>query len=290
MSDDPAPKSVTPLERNARTLVDVFARCFPDGVTCEDLRRQFEIDTGFKRQTFYNAFAYAKERLWVVGGGANGAYCTLNPDGCWKKPPRSSVGDVLEQHRLEHIVSSQTTRIDELQGEVQRLLDWSSGANGANVAVNVAVSNLVRIVGDSTATTRQRLRAAAAVLGYKTPDDGVTEFVKRFLESAAGADIPVDYKIEASELLRKHEAPRVMSEIVRPSYREDEKIDPAEAKRQRAEVMARRREAMAQIEARDRRRIIADAIKYDFKQVLSGYSAEQVAEVKAMMAREGGTE
>jgi hypothetical protein len=215
-------------------------------------------------------------------------FAALNPDGCWKKPARSSVGEILEQHRLEHIVSSQTTRIEELQGEVQRLLDWSSGANGANVAV----SNLVRIVGDSTATTRQRLRAAAAVLGYKTPDDGVTEFVKRFLESAASADIPVDYKIEASELLRKYEAPRVMSEIVRPTYREDEKIDPAEAKRQREEVVARRREHLARQSALDQLEIIKAAIVYGYEPALisHGFSAERIAEVKAMMAREGGTE
>ena len=83
-------------------------------------------------------------------------------------PPLTSTGEILERDQLQHVVGLQTARIEELQGEVQRLLDWSSDANGANVAV----SSLVRIVGDSTATTGQRLRAAAAVLGYKTPDDG----------------------------------------------------------------------------------------------------------------------
>jgi hypothetical protein len=32
----------------------------------------------------------------------------------------------------------------------------------------------------------------------------------------------VDYKIEAAELLRRHEAPRVMSESIRPTYREND--------------------------------------------------------------------
>jgi hypothetical protein len=39
------------------------------------------------------------------------------------------------------------------------------------------------------------------------------------LESLCGSDEAADYKIEAAELLRKHEAPRIVSETVRPSYR-----------------------------------------------------------------------
>src|SRR5262249_9946919 len=112
--------------------------------------------------------------------------------------------------------NSQTQQIEELQGEVEQLRDWSNGSN-ANGEANVALSSLIRIVSDSTASTRQRIRAAAAVLGYKVHDDGVTEFVTRFLGSVcASADIAVDYKIEAGELLRKHEAPKIGSEIVRP--------------------------------------------------------------------------
>ena len=86
--------------------------------------------------------------------------------------------------------------------------------------MNIALSSLVRIVSDSTASTRQRIKAAAAVLGYKVQDAGVTEFVKGFLGSVcASTDIAVDYKIEASELLRKHEAPKIGSEIVRADGR-----------------------------------------------------------------------
>ena len=124
----------------------------------------------------------------------------------------------MEKDRLEYLADSQAGQIEELRGEVERLRDWSGG--GAN---GVAVSNLAQIVSDSTASTRQRLRAAAAVLAYKVPDAEVTEFAKRFLESlCASADTPTDYRIEAGALLGRHEAPRIMSESVRPSYRENE--------------------------------------------------------------------
>jgi len=139
-------------------------------------------------------------------------------------------------------VDSQAGQIEGLQGEVERLLDWSSGidANGAGVAV----SSLVRIVGDSTASTRQRLKAAGAILSYRVQDDGVAEFTKGFLRSVCvSADIAIDYQIEASELLRKHEAPRVMSEIVRPSYcvsepAESEPVEPLQ------DLVRRQRERM----------------------------------------------
>lgn len=44
-------------------------------------------------------------------------------------------------------------------------------------------------------------------------------FVKGFLGSVcADAEIATDYRIEAGELLRRHEAPRVTPESVRPAY------------------------------------------------------------------------
>jgi hypothetical protein len=70
----------------------------------------------------------------------------------------------MDKDQLESLVNSQTVQIGELQSEVECLRDWSSGSN-ANGEANVALSSLVRIVGDSTASTRQRLKAAAAVLG-----------------------------------------------------------------------------------------------------------------------------
>jgi len=222
---------MSPIEKNARRLVGVLVQHFPAGATCEDLRRQFEKDTSLALQSFYNALNYVKGQGWFVGGGKDrweqrDQLYTLNPDGCWKEPP-VSIGEQLEKarldnDRLEYLANSKMRQIGELQVEVERLRDWSSGGD-ANGEANVALSSLVRIVGDSAITARQRLRAAAAVLGYKVQDAAVTEFVRRFLESVcADADIAIDYRIEAGALLRRHEAPRVMSESVRPTYRENE--------------------------------------------------------------------
>jgi hypothetical protein len=100
-----------------------------------------------------------------------------------ERTPTKSIGDLIgemDKDQLGYLAGSQTRQIEELQGEVERLRDWSSGSN----ANGVAVSNLAQIVSDSTtASTRQRLRAAAAVLGYKVQDAGIIEFAKRFLES-----------------------------------------------------------------------------------------------------------
>jgi hypothetical protein len=191
---------MTPIERSALRLVGVLAHNFPEGASGDELRAEFEAeDNSFPRATFHAALRYAKERHWVVFR--------------------------LENDRLAYVVDPQAAPIAELPDEVEDLRDWSSDVNGANVAV----SSLVRIVGDSTASTRQRIRAAAAVLGYKVQDDGVLELARGFLESlCANAEIGTDYRIAAGELLRRHEAPRVMSEIVRPAYREDERGSEAE--------------------------------------------------------------
>jgi hypothetical protein len=215
---------MSPIEKNARCLVGVLAQHFPGGATCEDLRRQFEKDTSLARQSFYNSLSYAKEQHWIVGGGRDRRdqyqLYALNADASWKEPV-TSIGEGLEKDRLEYLADSQAVQIQELQGELECLRNWTG--SDANGEANVALSSLIRIVGDSAASTRQRIRASAAVLGYKVHDDGVTEFVKRFLESVcADADIATDYRIEAGELLRRHEAPRVMSESVRPTYRENE--------------------------------------------------------------------
>jgi hypothetical protein len=140
---------------------------------------------------------------------------SLNADGSWKEPV-TSIGEGLEKDRLEYLADSRAVQIQELQSELERLRDWTG--SDASGEANVALSSLVRIVGNSTASTRQRLRAAAAVLGYKVHDNGVTEFVKRFLGSVcASTDIAVDYKIAAGELLRRHEAARIHTSDRTPS-------------------------------------------------------------------------
>jgi hypothetical protein len=217
MSDEPFKFVIDPIvtERNARRLIDVLAQ-FPGGATSEELRIRFEEVTTLKRQTFYDTLNYVKYRRWFVGGGGSNKPYQFNPDCSWKPPP-TSVGQAVEKDRMQYLVESQTQQIVELQDEVERLLDFTNGDG-----TNVALASLVRIVGDSAATERQRLKAAGAVLGYKVHDDSAAEFTKRYLQSVCtSADVAIDYRIEAGELLRKHEAPRVTSETVRPAYRED---------------------------------------------------------------------
>jgi hypothetical protein len=214
MSDEPFKFVIDPIvtERNARRLIDVLAQ-FPGGATSEELRIRFEEVTTLKRQTFYDTLNYVKYRRWFVGGGGSNKPYQLNPDCSWKPPP-TSVGRAVEKDRMQYLVESQTQQIAELQDEVERLLDFTNGDG-----TNVALASLVRIVGDSAATERQRLKAAGAVLGYKVHDDSAAEFTKRYLQSVCtSADVAIDYRIEAGELLRRHEAPRVAPETVRPSY------------------------------------------------------------------------
>jgi len=233
---------MTPIEKNARRLVGVLAKHFAAGATCEDLRKRFEKDTSLNRQSFYNALKYVKEQHWFVGGGSRQLY-SLNPDGSWKEPPKS-IGEQLEaaqqnSDRLEYLADTQARQIEGLQGEVESLRDWSSG--GIN---GVAVSNLAQIVSDSAASTRQRLRAAAVVLGYRVQDAAVTEFAKRFLESlCANADIPTDYRIEAGELLRRSEDVMIRPPIERSpasTVKAEEVVEPIwdVVRRQRARADA----------------------------------------------------
>src|SRR5215472_16967484 len=135
---------MSPIERNARWLIGVMVRHFPGGATCEDLRRQYERDTGLVRQSFYNALNYVKRQGWFVREEGNRLY-RLNSDGSWRERP-ASIGEQLEKERLEkdrleYLAGSQTQQIEELQGEVERLRDWSSGSN-ANGEANVALSSL----------------------------------------------------------------------------------------------------------------------------------------------------
>ena len=113
-----------PIEKNARKLIEVLVQYFPAGATCEDLRRQFEKDTGLARQSFYNALHHSKGRGWIIGGGSpqnqNQLY-ELALNGSWKEEPAASTG--------EGIIGEVNTQIGEL------LCDWSSGSNDGNIAL-----------------------------------------------------------------------------------------------------------------------------------------------------------
>jgi hypothetical protein len=191
---------------------------FSAGATSEELRVQFEKDTSLARQSFYNALSWVKKQGWVIGGGPGQVY-NLSLDGSWKKPP-PSIGERLElaerkADRLEYVVNSKVEQIEDLKDQVESLRDWGNGNSG------IAIASLTKIVSNNDATTRQRLRSAATILSYRVEDDEVTKFTKGFLEAlCANADIPADYRIEAAEILRRQEAPKVLSETVRPRYNE----------------------------------------------------------------------
>ena len=111
---------MSPREKNGRILIRIMAQHFPAGVTCEDLRRQFEKDTSLARQSFYNALRYVKTQGWIVGGGRDRRdqyqLYTLNADASWKEPV-TSIGEGLEKDQLEYLADSQTLQIVELQSE-----------------------------------------------------------------------------------------------------------------------------------------------------------------------------
>jgi hypothetical protein len=99
---------------------------------------------------------------------------------------------------LEFLADTRAEQIQELRDEIENFRNWANGGNG------VALASLVSIVGDPKATLRQKLRASATVLGYRVDDDRIGAFVRGFLESVCeSADVLIDYKIEAAELLRK---------------------------------------------------------------------------------------
>jgi hypothetical protein len=191
---------ITPLERNGRRLIGVLAEYFPAGTTCEDLRRRFEKETCLSRQSFYDALKFVKGQGWLV---ADEKIYNLDPAGSWK-PPTPSIGEQLdtarrENDRLDHVAALRAERLEELRSQVENLRDWASGSNG------VAVSNLVQILSDTAASPRQKLRAAAAILGYKVQNPDIAEFAKAFLEQLCASGENIDYRVEAAELLRRAE-------------------------------------------------------------------------------------
>ena len=203
-----------PIEKNARRLVGVLLQYFPVGATSEDLRRKFETETSLARQSYYSALAYSKKQGWVVKGERDRLY-KASPDGAWREERIVSIGENLEKDRLAYLVDSQNRKIGELQSENERLRDWSnSDADG----VGVAIPSLMRMITDSASTMRQKIKAASFILNYEVEDSEVTTFVRGFLESVCTSDVATDHKLEAGELLRKHESPRVQSGTVRPDY------------------------------------------------------------------------
>ena len=190
---------------------------FPDGARSEDLRIRFEQITGLRRQSYYDSLDYCKRHHWLVGGGKAVPY-QLNPDLSWKLP-QTPAEEMLDRDRLAHVVNTQAAELEGLRGEIARFSD----ANGAGVAVGA----LVKIVGDGNATPRQRIKAASTILGYRTQDDDVVQLAKKFLQSVCtDIGVAIDYRIEASEALRRSEDPKLVPVIERPARAESVNAEP----------------------------------------------------------------
>jgi hypothetical protein len=232
-SSAPAPQP-SHAERNARKLVGIIAEFLPTGGTCSDLLSAFQKHTNRERQTFFNCLAYSKANHWIV---ADGGIYTLNPNGSWREPPKPrttgvEIGPELERHQYKHVLELKAERISELEQQIEGIAD-----NGS-----VAVSSLVRIVGDTSVAVRRRLKAAAAILSFKVDDESIVAFAVNYLESiCASSDAHIDHKIEAGRLLQQFSNPRVIQRTEYVSARIEEEIDPAERKRQQAETFARRK-------------------------------------------------
>jgi Fe2+ or Zn2+ uptake regulation protein len=183
---------------NARRLVNILAQ-HSGGMTCEDLNQEFRRETKLQRQSYYNALKVCRKMGWITGGGGRDEIYQLNPEAPWKAS--GSIGGKVgvseaEQTRLELLVDTQAGEIQELQDQVDTLLA-GSGSNG------VAIEHLTRIVADTGATVRQRLRACSILLNYRSDPD-TTAFARSFLEKVVSDPAtPVDYKLEGLEQLRK---------------------------------------------------------------------------------------
>jgi hypothetical protein len=113
-----------------------------------------------------------------------------------------------ENNRLEFLLDSREMQIAELQGQVD---DLSGGSNG------IAVVSLIRIV-SGKASTRQKLKACSIVLGYRV-DPEIGERIKRYLETLCErGDVPLDYRLQAAELLRKASDVKISPAVARPDY------------------------------------------------------------------------
>jgi hypothetical protein len=238
MADNPTPKPLAPIEKNARRLINIMAQ-YSNGATCEDLNREFQRVTKLQRQSFYDALNFAKKQGWIVGGGQRREY-TLNSDGSWREALKPlSVGEPLEKYQLEHLLSLQTERVELLEAANRRLIgSRRTIANGQ--AAGTAIEALVTIMQDIKVSMRRRIQAAEGLLQYKTPED-IANQAKQFLASVfMDPDQNIDHRLAATTALRKSEDPRIMPAIERPAPRTEE-LDPAEARRQRAEVFARRK-------------------------------------------------
>jgi hypothetical protein len=198
---------------------------FPNGTCSEDLKQRFQAVTSLKHAMFYNTLKFVKTRGWLVNTGEGRSRLYVVNHEAYSK---ASVSIGVEAARDE---------AEQLGDEwIEELPDISGNNGGA------AISALVGIVADNRHTVRQRLKASATILGYKTQDPGIIDFVKRFLEHLCAADISADHRIWASELLRQSGGDaRILPQILRPDSAPVRVVDPiAEEEARRIEFLRKK--------------------------------------------------
>ena len=242
MPDETSRFTMTPIQKNTRLLIGALAEHFPSGSNCGDLRLKFQEIANRKHATFYSCLHLAKANGWVV---TDGRIYLLNPNGCWRdcfKP--YPIGEELERHQFEHVLTQRTERIEKLE-RVNRRLTSSRKAIIAGEAAGAAIGALVVIMSDPTLPIRRRLQAADGLLAYKTPPD-VAESAKVFLTSIfTDPEQNIDYRLAAITALRRSEDARIMPPIERPPARIDAPREPPEPLR---DLVARRRERQDRME------------------------------------------
>jgi hypothetical protein len=130
---------ITPMEKNIRCLIGVLAEHFASGSNCQDLRLKFQEITNRKPATFYNCLRIAKANGWIV---SDGQIYTLNSDGSWRDAFKlRSIGEQLERHQFEHVLTQRTEQIDKLE-RANRRLAGSRKAIIAGEAAGAAIGAL----------------------------------------------------------------------------------------------------------------------------------------------------
>jgi len=83
-------------------------------------------------------------------------------------------------------------------------------------AITASITALLAIMGDEGESMRRRVDAAEALLTYETPEE-ITERAKAFLTTLLEDRnrITTDYRLEASRLLRKAEARKIVQQSAR---------------------------------------------------------------------------
>jgi hypothetical protein len=175
---------------------------------------------------FYNVLKFVKTRGWLINTGEGRSRLYVVNHEAYSKMS-ASIGVEAARDEVEQFGVKWTEELPDI-----------SGNNGG-----AALLALVGIIADNRHTPRQRLKASATVLGYKTQDPGIIDFVKRFLEHLCVADISADHRIWASELLRQSGGDaRILPQILRPDLSPLRVLDPiAEEEARRLEHERKRR-------------------------------------------------